>query len=309
MSTNIGYIKISRAIADHWIWRKAEHLKWWLDLLLMANWSNRPGSQRGQLKASIRYLRERWARYDEDGTLVNKPSEHTIIAFLRALEADGMVTRQSNGRGATLITITNYESYQCFEGTQSNTPATQGGATLATNTKSDGYIAKNGNKSNTKGATLATTINSDSYVDLNNSQSNTNCNTQSNKEEESIYNISSTPSPASACIRTHVRDFAEELKDNDSWRECMCMRHHITQAQLTERLYTFALDCKCNGKQGHESLHDAMSHFNSWLQKQFKEERDEERKCNNRPLTAEEARAKRLQGYMSVLTDPQSFMR
>lgn len=255
MTRQQGYIKISRAIADHWIWKNAEHLKWWLDLLLMAEWKDTEKLKRGQLRASIRYLQDRWARYDEndEDKVVSKPSKDTVSAFLTKLERGTLIRTLKHPKWGTLITIVNYERYQGFttdaEDTQKDTKTPQG----------------------------------------------------KDKYEEYIKNNNISP-PTSACVCAREGNIDEELTTNESWREAMCMRHHLTQAQLSQYLDTFILDCKCTGKERHESLQDAMSHCNSWLLTQLRFERDEQRKLNNRPLTAEEARHKRMQEYAAVLT-------
>ena len=250
MTRQQGYIKISRAIKEHWVWRNAEHLKWWLDLLFMAAWKDTATLKRGQLRASVRYLQERWARYDENDNeeIVSKPSPKRVIAYLRQLEAETLISMVKTPGAVTLITITNYERYQ-------------------------GQREVGGN---------------------------TNGNTNGNKYEEYINNNISPP--LNACVHVREGDFAEELKTNISWREAMCMRHHISQAQLSQYLDTFILDNKCSGKEQHDSLQDTMSHCNSWLLTQLRFERDEQRKDNSRPMSADEARAKRMQEYAAMLT-------
>ncbi len=254
MTKQQGYIKLSRAIQEHWIWQNAEHLKWWLDLLFMANWKDSEHLQRGQLRASIRFLQERWAKVDEDDKTVTKPSPKRVIAYLRKLEAETLISTQKSPGAVTLITIVNYGRYQ-------------------------GLITASGN---TNGNTCG--------------------NTCGNEEEEYIKNNNISPPTASACVCARGEDFAEDLKANMTWREAMCMRHHISQAQLGQYLETFILDCRCSGKERHESLQDTMSHCNSWLLTQLRYERDEQRKDNSRPLSAEEARNKRLQEYGAMLT-------
>lgn len=255
MTKQQGYIKLSRAIQEHWIWRNAEHLKWWLDLLFMANWKDSEHLQRGQLRVSIRFLQERWARYDEnDNTkIISKPSKDTISAYLEELERGTLIRTLKHHKWGTLITICNYEHYQGFLGIGKDTEK---------DTKTDEV---------------------------------------KDKDEEYIKNNISPPT-TSACVCARGEDFAEDLKANMAWREAMCMRHHISQAQLGQYIDTFVLDCKCSGKERHESLQDTMSHCNSWLLKQLRYERDEQRKDNNRPLSAEEARDKRMQEYAAMLT-------
>lgn len=247
-----GYIKISRAIQEHWVWRNAEHLKWWLDLLFMAAWKDTETLKRGQLRASVRCLQERWARYDENDEMLDKPSKDAVSAYLAELEGRTLIRTLKHRKWGTLITIVNYERYQGFITNEKDT------------------------------------------------QKDTKTDEVKDKYEEYINNNISPP--LSACVHVREGDFAEELKTNMSWREAMCMRHHISQVQLSQYLDTFILDCKCSGKEQHESLQDTMSHCNSWLLTQLRFERDEQRKDNNRPMSADEARAKRMQEYAAMLT-------
>ena len=95
-----GWIKIYQTIREHWIWNDPRKLKWWIDLLMLAEWRDSKrlvGSdlvtiKRGQLIASVHYLRERWA-YKDDNGVQRKPSEHTILKFISLLEADQMISR------------------------------------------------------------------------------------------------------------------------------------------------------------------------------------------------------------------------
>lgn len=76
-----GWIKIYQTIREHWIWNDPRKLKWWIDLLMLAEWRDSKrlvGSdlvtiKRGQLIASVHYLRERWA-YKDDNGVQRKPS-------------------------------------------------------------------------------------------------------------------------------------------------------------------------------------------------------------------------------------------
>ncbi len=124
-----GWIKLSRKIRGHWLWERPTYLKWWLDLLMLAEWQPRRrliGSRlvtlkRGQLVASVNYLCERWmyhANENRSTSRMIRPSEVTILKFLRLLEGDGMIIREPRKmhEGTTLITICNYETYNTFAG-------------------------------------------------------------------------------------------------------------------------------------------------------------------------------------------------
>jgi hypothetical protein len=150
-----GWIKIYQTIREHWIWNDPRKLKWWIDLLMLAEWRDSKrlvGSdlvtiKRGQLIASVHYLRERWAHKDDNG-VQRKPSEHTILKFLSLLEADQMISRAKHpATRATMITIVNYDDYQqnsaagCNEG--SNDPCNDGCNDPCTEDKNNKNIKDN----------------------------------------------------------------------------------------------------------------------------------------------------------------------
>lgn len=113
-----GWIKISRDIVNHWLWQDAERLKWWFDLLFMATWEDKQTMhdshlftlRRGHMIASVSYLSDRWGK-----------SRPTIIRFLKLLEDEGMIYRQTLYRQTPIITICNYDKYQIGLDTQVDT--------------------------------------------------------------------------------------------------------------------------------------------------------------------------------------------
>ena len=123
-----GWIKISRSIAEHWLWKDAEILKWWLDLLLMAAWKEHKelvgrqlvSLEKGQLIASLAYLCKRWKR-----------SRPMVESFISNLEQDGMIAKAVYNN-VSIITIVNYECYQTTNDTYLDAHQTD--------YKSSGYI-------------------------------------------------------------------------------------------------------------------------------------------------------------------------
>lgn len=111
----LGWIKLHRSIRKNWIWSDAKKLKWWLDLLMMANHKDNKlliGNElliikRGSLHTSIINLSTRW---DAD--------KKTVKKFLTLLEKDNMITLNSSSIGTT-INISNYNGYQDFNEGQS----------------------------------------------------------------------------------------------------------------------------------------------------------------------------------------------
>ena len=109
MVTNEGWIKISREIRSHWLWKDSQKLKWWLDLLLLANWEDSKvlcGNQlvelkRGEVMQSVRSLAVMWGC-----------SKQKAFSFVNLLKSDNMISVQQIGHQYTIITICNYDSYQ-----------------------------------------------------------------------------------------------------------------------------------------------------------------------------------------------------
>lgn len=84
---------------------------WWIDLLLLAQYEDKQifinGKsrvlKRGQLKASLLTLMDRW-----------ECRKHAVIEYLRFLEDEKMIEREKLSN-VTIITIINYEKYQQAE--------------------------------------------------------------------------------------------------------------------------------------------------------------------------------------------------
>jgi len=108
----MGWIKIDRTIAEHWLWSDEKKLKWWLTLLMEVNYADSKMSlgykvyrvNKGQSSNSIRT----WANIFKTGT-------KSVTKFFQMLELDGLVTKQTIGKGkqsTTLLTVCNYDSYE-----------------------------------------------------------------------------------------------------------------------------------------------------------------------------------------------------
>ena len=107
-----GYIRLFRDIRNHWIWEDANKLKWWLDIIMLANYkSNKKlmGNslqeiKRGQFHTSELKLATRWG--------VNRK---TVSNFLNLLEEDEMIVTKRTALGTT-IEVLNYNEYQDISG-------------------------------------------------------------------------------------------------------------------------------------------------------------------------------------------------
>ncbi|MBW4131663.1 DnaD domain protein [Enterococcus faecalis] len=106
-----GWIKLYRTIQDHWIWENPQYLKWWLDLILMANHQDRKILFDGELKTvkvgeritSEKKLSERW-----------EVSRNTVRNFLDLLVKDDMIELSRSRQNGTWYKVSNYAEYQSF---------------------------------------------------------------------------------------------------------------------------------------------------------------------------------------------------
>lgn len=106
-----GWVKLHRTITDNWIWDNPLYLKWWLDLILMANHKERKilfnDSIRtvgiGERVTSEQKLSERWG-----------VSRNTVRKFLNLLVKDDMISLQKSRQTGTTYKINNYNVYQGF---------------------------------------------------------------------------------------------------------------------------------------------------------------------------------------------------
>lgn len=118
-----GWIKLYRQLQDCWIWiidEPFDKRSAWIDLLMSANHSDHKilfngelaTIKRGQVMTSIRKLAERW-----------KWSYDKCSRYLKLLEADGMLTKESD-KSRTLLTIAKYEFFQDMPNTDNGTART-----------------------------------------------------------------------------------------------------------------------------------------------------------------------------------------
>jgi len=115
-----GWIKLHRKLWDSWIWKDAR-LRWWLDLLLLANHKPNTVMVNGRrmridvgehLTSEVKLA----ARWEVDRKRVRR--------FFRDLEADGMISLDKNFKTGTRVRITNYALYQHFYDQEGTADAT-----------------------------------------------------------------------------------------------------------------------------------------------------------------------------------------
>jgi hypothetical protein len=106
-----GWIKVHRGINNHWIWDNPEYLKWWMDILLEANYLPSKVVIKGTIYECKRgeklYSLDTWAkRWNTNKSKVRR--------FLNLLQNDSMIELKSETQ-TTRITICNYDDYQDSE--------------------------------------------------------------------------------------------------------------------------------------------------------------------------------------------------
>ena len=264
-----GWILISRAIKGHWIWKDPERLKWWIDLIITANFE--PSTEfisgqnifcgRGQLITTQSGLSRQW-----------KADYHVIHRFLRKLEGDGMIRIEGNTHW-TRITIINYDEYQL-----SAKPIAK-----PINSESMGYEGKRkGNrKTESKNAKpIAKPIakpmqNQDveNQGDMEGGAKPIAKPAQNQSQPSLINNINNIYSLSH--IGESEQKFIDELKNSQTWLELIAMRFHLNGVDDVRKwLDDFSLEIGCKGTV-HQNLNDIRSHFHDWLRIRLSNEKKE----------------------------------
>tara|TARA_R110002051_G_scaffold22212_4_gene57791 strand:- start:291 stop:923 length:633 start_codon:yes stop_codon:yes gene_type:complete len=103
-----GFITLHRSVQKHWIWDEPEALKFWVALLLQANWEAKTTLFNKRLitveRGQVVFGRKVWSER-------LKISEMKLRRYLEMLKAEGMINQQITSR-YSLITVLNYHEYQ-----------------------------------------------------------------------------------------------------------------------------------------------------------------------------------------------------
>lgn len=271
-----GWILISRAIKGHWIWKDPERLKWWIDLIITANFE--PSTEfisgqnifcgRGQLITTQSGLSRQW-----------KADYHVIHRFLRKLEGDGMIRIEGNTHW-TRITIINYDEYQL-----SAKPNAK-----PINSESMGYEGKRKGNRKTEGKNakpIAKPIakpmqnqDAENQGDMEGSAKPIATPAQNQSQPSLINNINNIYSLSH--IGESEQKFIDELKNSQTWLELIAMRFQLNGIEDVRKwLDDFSLEIGCKGTV-HQNLNDIRSHFHDWLRIRLSNEKKETENAANR---------------------------
>ena len=251
-----GWIKISREIEDHWLWKDAERLRWWIDMLFLASWEDKKVIEdthlitihKGQFIASVAFLCKRWGK-----------SNKTIIKYLKLLEEDEMICREVLHRQTPIITICNYDKYQCNDDNSVQTIVHR------QNEENPAYDIHTQNQStnNSKSDSLGCVKDNDVHTIVHRKVHTI---VHTSKEYNNII-VDDDVNTARAHEDKNA-EFIEELKQSEIWLEQMQMRFKLNADEIKNKLDIFALDCRCRGTE-HKNLNDTRRHFNDWLRIQI----------------------------------------
>ena len=247
-----GWIKISREIEDHWLWQDAERMRWWIDMLFMASWEDKKVIEdthlitikKGQFIASVAFLCKRWGK-----------SNKTIIKYLKLLEEDEMICREVLHRQTPVITICNYDKYQCNDDNSVQTIVHR------QNDENSAYDIHTQNQStnNSKSDSLGCVKDNDVQTIVHRK-----VHTIVHTSKEYNNNIVDDDVNTARAHEDENHEFIEELKQSEIWLEQMQMRFKLNADDIKDKLDMFALDCQCRGTE-HKNLNDTRRHFNDWL--------------------------------------------
>ena len=251
-----GWIKISTDIAKHWIWNDAERLRWWIDMLFLASWEDKKVIEdthlitikKGQFIASVAFLCKRWGK-----------SNKTIIKYLKLLEEDEMICREVLHRQTPIITICNYDKYQCNDDNSVQTIVHR------QNEENPAYDIHTQNQStnNSKSDSLGCVKDNDVHTIVHRKVQTI---VHTSKEYNNIIVDDDVNTARAHEDKNH--EFVEELKQSEIWLEQMQMRFRMNADEIKDKLDMFALDCRCRGTE-HKNLNDTRRHFNDWLRIQI----------------------------------------
>ena len=264
-----GWIKISTDIAKHWIWNDAERLKWWIDILFMASWEDKKVIEdthlitikKGQFIASVAFLCKRWGK-----------SNKTIIKYLKLLEEDEMICREVLHRQTPIITICNYDKYQCNDDNNVQTIVHR------QNDKKSAYDIRTQNSriNNSKSDSLGCVKDNDVQTIVHRQVQ-----TIVHTSKEYNNNIVDDDVNTARAHEDKNHEFIDELKQSEIWIEQMQMRFRMNADEIKEKLDMFALDCRCRGTE-HKNLNETRRHFNDWLRIQIESQNRNNNEANRR---------------------------
>ena len=123
----MAWLKIDKDLVDRWLRTDGEKLLWWIDMLQMAAWRDADGLLRGQLRASLSGLLQRW-----------DTTKKKVRNFLEFLEQTGRIER-SQGHDSSIITIVEFSEAGAQQGHTKGTARAQKGMCVSASYTDEGH--------------------------------------------------------------------------------------------------------------------------------------------------------------------------
>lgn len=77
-----------------------------------------------------------------------------------------------------------------------------------------------------------------------------------------------------------LQNYINEIKQDRSWQEIVCMKYHISLSKLAQLFSGFMIDCQIQGTVKHENLDAVRYHFANWLRIQLEQENKKKNDAN-----------------------------
>lgn len=123
----MAWLKIDKDLVDRWLRTDGEKLLWWIDMLQMAAWRDADGLLRGQFRASLSGLLQRWST-----------TKKKVRNFLEFLEQTGRIERV-HGREFSIITIVELSEVGAQQGHTKGTARAQKGMCVSAGYTDEGH--------------------------------------------------------------------------------------------------------------------------------------------------------------------------
>ncbi len=277
-----GWIILSRSIRGHWIWKDPERLKWWIDLIFMANFEPSTEKVAGQ---KVFCERGQFATTQSGLAKVWSADYQVVYRFLRKMEQDGMIVVESN-RHWTRITICNYDLYQLNERPNEN-PIIGISGSYGNGRKTERKTETQNERpydNQMKDQSKNQTVENQRVIG---GQRKTERKTDERPYETFIKEINNNNNYN---IGAQEQIFIDELKGSQSWLELMAMRYHLKGVDDVRKwIDEFSIEQQCRGVE-HTDVNDFRKHFNDWLRIVLSNEKKGNGYAENRQRTDDKRR-------------------
>ena len=120
-------------------------------------------------------------------------------------------------------------------------------------------------------------------------------NEEAAETENTLQGVKPDCSPYALTLSQEI----EALRCDECWLDQLQVVHRMPVSALRQSLDDFRIQCIADGKNSHQSLQDAKSHFNNWLRIVNDKNRKKDDKNRNTLTSKQEANSYAMQQYLS----------